>query len=278
MWAEALVIGALGGAAADWIAARGAGTQATRRSMLITALIGAAVTALIVTHGARGWHAWLLPLWLWGWILAADADLRTQELYDADTFGLLALALIAGLADHIILVALAGAVAMAAIWLIVRGGLRWWTWRASVILAGVGAVVAIVARYHLTVVQAQLAPPTRAIVYGTMAHAWTAAMIWMVVGAAVVALAPVLGWMGTISRRAHGPDEQVGGADVLLWAAIGAWFGLRWVWPVAGAAVIALALVAGAQVLARKRGWHLPWAPEGLPIAPVLFVLLVFAS
>src|SRR5579864_5429979 len=116
-----IVVGALSGAAADLVAARLTAHASSQTSLGIGAIVGAVLAVMVQAHPLQGWHRWLLPLWLWGWFVAAGADLRAQELYDYHTVGLLALALAAGVADRYSLVSASGAVTMGGLWLAIRG-------------------------------------------------------------------------------------------------------------------------------------------------------------
>jgi hypothetical protein len=273
-----IAVGALAGALADWVAARLTAYTSSRTSLGIGAIAGAVLAAMVLAHPFHGWHGRLLPLWLWGWLVAADADLRAQELYDYHTMGLLALALAAGVADRQLLVSAAGAVAIGGLWLLVRGGLRWWTWRASAVLVGVGVIVLLPALHGLALARHTLAMGGSLGLVEQNARAVVSSARTATIAGFGIALAPLLAWIGAISRRANDGEAVVGGADVLLWAAVGAWFGLRWVWPVTGAAVISLGLAALVQLAARSAGWRIPWAADHLPVVPVVFVVLAIAS
>jgi hypothetical protein len=273
-----MLFGAAAGALGDWLAARLTGKTPTHMSVGIGALAGVALVLLVVTQPLHGWHGRLLPLWLWGWYIAADADLRAQELYDYHTLSLLGLALAAGMADRQTLVSVAVAAAIGGLWLIVRGGLRWWTWRTSAVLAAVGAIVLGIALRQVALAQDVLGVGGT---LGTMQQAavtLTSSFRTAVLCGFGVALAPMLAWMGAISQRASDPEAVVGGADVILWAAMGAWFGVRWVWPIAAVAVLALGLAAVVQRGARFAGWRVPWAADHLPLLPVMFIVVAIAA
>ena len=273
-----IAIGASAGGAADWIAARLTARAPSRTSLGIGAIAGASLALFVLANPPDGWHGRLLPLWLWGWFVAAGADLRAQELYDYHTVGLLALALAAGAADRQALVSAAGAVTMGGLWLVVRGGLRWWTWWASAVLVGVGVIVLMPALHDLALARHALAMGgSLGIVQQSARDVASSARTATIAGFGI-ALAPLLAWIGAISRRAIDGETIVGGADVLLWAAVGAWFGLRWVWPVAAAATIALGLAAVAQFVAYLIGRRTPWTADHLPVVPVMFIVLAIAS
>lgn len=272
-----ILLGALAGAAADWVAAHLTAYTSSRTSLGIGAIAGTVLAAMVLAHPFHGWHGRLLPLWLWGWLVAADADLRAQELYDYHTMGLLALALAAGAVDRQPLVGAAGAVTMGGLWLVVRGGLRWWTWWASAALIGVGVIVLLSALHDLALARHALAIGGSLGIVQQSARDMVSSARTATIASFGIALAPLLAWIGAISRRWNDGEEMVGGADVLLWAAVGAWFGLRWVWPVASAAVIALGLAAVAQLVAHLIGRRTPWAADHLPVVPVMFIVLAIA-
>lgn len=273
-----MAIGAAAGAAADWAASRLTEGAPTRASLALSAAVGAVLAAMVFRHPLHGWHGRVLPVWLWGWLAAADADLRAQELFDYHTVGLVALALTAGIADHQPLLSIAGAIAMGGLWLVVRGGLRWWTWRASAVLAAVGVIMLLAALRNIAQAQHVLAlGGSLGIVQQAAADLVSSSRTATIAGFGI-ALAPLLAWIGAISRRTDGGEAVVGGADVLLWAAVGAWFGLRWVWPVFGVAVITLGLVALTQLAAHSAGWRMSWAADHLPVVPVMFIVLAITS
>jgi hypothetical protein len=252
----AVLIGALGGALADRLGARLAGQRSSRVSMLAMVLWGAGMLLLLSRHPVRGWHGVLRPLWLWGWLAAADADLRVQELYDAHTGALLGLALLAAVGDRQWMVGMAGAAIAAGLWGVVRWGMPWWTWRLSAGMAVLGLAVAAV-----SLLGRDPGGPARA-----------------VIGLGAALASPLLGWIGSASRRARRPEDRVGGADLILWAAVGAWFGARWMWPVLAAAVVALGAAGAIQMAVARRGIVPPWGRDGLPVVPVIALVLTVAS
>lgn len=270
-------LGAAAGVLADAAAARLTGGRITGITGLLTACAGGCAGAYVMRHAHTGWHSTLLPLWLWGWLVAADADARSQELYDAHTVGLLALALLAGSADRQGLVSVAGAGVVGAIWLMIRAGLGWWTWRSSVLLALVGAVAAIVGMARLEIVRHEIASGR---IGGTPAiHEGTMALLALVGGIAALVVSPALAWLGHVSRRVPLAEDRVGGADVILWSAVGAWYGVRWVWPVLGVAAVALGAAAIVHTLiSRTTAWRSPWGEAGIPVVPVLWGVLVAAT
>jgi len=302
LWLAVILVGACAGAVGDWAAARLVGGMPAKWSLVFAAVAGAVLGAIVLTRPLHGWHERLLPVWLWGWLVAADADLRAQELYDVHTAGLLVLALAAGVADHEALFAAAGAAATGGLWLVVRGGLRWWTWWTSVVLAVVGVVVLWIALLHIAQTHQAVGAATKSLrglatgantdpkrAAGALAQALAidrraaasleSALKIAFIGGFGILISPILAWIGAISRRAAGGETVVGGADVLLWAAMGAWFGLRWVWPVFGTAVVLLAVAALAQAVAvRTAAWKAPWGTTGLPVVPIVFLVLLAAS
>lgn len=252
----AVLIGALGGALADHLGARLTGQRSSRVSMLAMALWGAVLLLALSRHPVQGWHAVLRPLWMWGWLVAADADLRAQELYDAHTGALLGLALVAAVGDRQWMVGMAGAAIAAALWSVVRWGMPWWTWRLSAGLAILGVAVAAASLLGRDP--------------GGTARA--------VLGLGAALASPLLGWIGSASRRVRRSEDRVGGADLILWAAVGAWFGARWMWPVLAASVVALGAAAAIQMAAARWGLVPPWGREGLPVVPVIALVLMVAS
>lgn len=270
-------LGAAAGVLADAAAARLTGGRVGGITGLLAACAGGCAGAYVMRHAHTGWHGALLPLWVWGWLVAADADARSQELYDAHTVGLLGLALLAGSADRQGLVSVAGAGVVGAIWLMIRGGLGWWTWRSSALLASAGAAAAIVGMARLGIVRHGIASGR---IGGTPAiHDWSIALLLLVSGLGSLAVSPALAWLGRISRRVQSAEDRVGGADVILWSAVGAWYGVRWVWPVLGIAAVALGAAAIVHtVISRTTAWRAPWGEAGIPVIPVLWGVLVAAT
>jgi hypothetical protein len=243
--------GAMAGVAADALAARASGQKASALSAAAAAAACAICFALISAHPAPGWRGVLGPLWALGWIIAADIDLRSRQVYDAHGAALCALALGASWLDHRLLASAAGGAAA----------------------AGIPAAINLVSsRGALPSAAARAAGPASAA--AVLAAAWgriplpAAAGLAAAAGAAAALLAALLrmmarGWEG----------EVIGWGDVWMAGSVGLWFGIRGMWAPLFWGLSAAAMGAAAQwaaAAAARGSW--PWLSEASPTVPGLFV------
>ncbi|GEM_PF-2402693 len=253
--------GAAAGAGADLAAARVAGQRPTPRTAAAASAVGALTAAAVAAHPAHTWHGWLAPLWAWGWLVAADVDLRARVVHDLHAAALAALALAAAGLDGQAVISIAGGLAVAGMlaalnWAAASGRRGAW----PVAAAGAAGIVLAAAAWAM-MARATAGLPVRG------------AGDPRVVLALLLAAAPP-GLTVALRRMARGWDgEVVGWGDVMLAGVMGLWFGIRLVWAPLGIGIGAAAAMGAARwaaaAWARRRP---PWLREAQPTVPGLLV------
>jgi hypothetical protein len=261
------VAGAAAGIAADVAAARVCVQRVTARTAAATALVAAILAAGMVAHVPYTWHDRLMPLWAWGWLVAADVDLRTRTVHDLHVAALAAVALAAAVLDRQALVSVAGGVVVAGTLAALNGA------------AGVGR-----GRAWPVVAAAALGLALGGVAWVVMARLTAGAPVRgaadpRVVLAVMAAILP-FGLTVLLRRMARGWDgELVGWGDVLLAGVMGLWFGLRWAWtPLAVGMGAAAVLGAVRWTIVAWTARRPPWLREAQPTVPGLLVGAVLGA
>jgi hypothetical protein len=202
-----------------------------------------------------------MPMWLWGWVVLADVDLRVQMIDDLHMAALALVAFAAAVLDRQFLVGVAGALCIGGAGILINLLRRIPAsgWALTAVAAGAGAVTT--AWMWGAVWYKMSGPPVPEAAESRL-------LLALAAGATVAGLVM---WVRQSAEEWTG--AYIGEADDILGAVLGLWFGLRWVWWPLGVGMLAAALMgAGKWLAAARQTGRFPWGERGQATIPGLLV------